>query len=379
MANSKSPKKSNWIITAILFVAIALIGILAYAMLTTSGILTTPGSTQSTVFISIDRPAQGDNLDLTWSVNISGQAGGLLESELVVQAQDAAGNILAQEITTINSPESNPGGSGSWSVNLSINAPNGSQGQIVAFFPSPIDGSKLAEARVMVGYGESPFKRDLVSVEDHLWKLVTLNERPPIDNTLLTIEFESFQAAGFGGCNNFRSSYERSGTALNFGFVTSTAKECELPIGAIAQESAYFNAIEQISRFEIENTQFSLIDNSGVERLVYDAVVMGTIHGPEDVQFPEDGVVYIHLIDSTLTATEPMVIAVQEIREVPQFPATFSLVYNPKQIIDDHAYVIEVNIEDGLGNLLFINPDVVRVITAGNPSLVNINIGSPPQ
>ena len=152
MANSKSPKKSNWIITAILLVAIALMGILAYAMLTTSGILTTPASTQSAVIISIDRPAQGDNLDLTWSVNVSGQAGGLFEGGLVVQAQDAAGNILAQETTTIKSPETNPGDSGPWSVNLSINAPNGSQGQIVAFFPSPIDGSKLAEARVMVGF-----------------------------------------------------------------------------------------------------------------------------------------------------------------------------------------------------------------------------------
>ena len=379
MENSKSPKISNWIITAILFVAIALTGILAYAMLTTSGILTTPGSTQSAVFISIDRPAQGDNLDLTWSVNVSGQAGGLFEGVLVVQAQDAAGNILAKETTTIKTPESSPGGSGPWSVNLSINAPNGSQGQIVAFFPSPIEGSKLAEARVMVGYGESPFKRDLVSVEDHLWKLVTLNERPPIDNTLLTLEFEIFQAAGFGGCNNFRSSYERSGPALNFGFVTSTAKECELPIGVMAQESAYFNAIEQISRFQVENTQFSLIDNAGVERLVYDAVVMGTIHGSDNVQIPEDAVVLIQLIDSSLNEPESKVIAVQEIREEPQFPATFSLVYNPKQIIDDHTYVIEVKIEDGSGNLLFINPGEYQVITAENPSLVNVVIGSPPQ
>ena len=379
MTNSKSPKNSFWIIAAILLVAIALMGILAYAMLTTSGILTTPASTQSAVFISIDRPVQGDNLDLTWSVNISGQAGGLFEGFLVVQAQDAAGNILAQETTTINSPESSPGGSGSWSVNLSIKAPNGSQGQIVAFFPSPIDGSKLAEARVMVGYGESPFKRDLVSVDDHLWKLETLNERHPIENTILTLQFEIFQAAGFGGCNNFRSGYERSVTALNFGFVTSTAKDCELPIGVMAQESAYFNAIEQISRFQVENTQFSLIDNAGVERLVYDAVVMGTIHGPENVLLPEDAVVLIQLIDDSLTKPESEVIAVQEIREVPQYPATFSLVYNPKQIIDDHTYVIEVKIEDGLGNLLFINPDVNQVITAGNPSLVNVYIGSPPQ
>ena len=379
MTNSISPKNSFWIIAASLFVAIALIGILAYAMLTTSGNLTKPVSTQSTVFISIDRPAQGDNLDLTWTVNVSGRAGGSFDGGLVVQAQNAAGNILAQETTTINTPEVSPGGSGLWTVNLSINAPEGSQGQIVAFFPSPIEGSKLTEARVMVGYGESPFKRDLVSVEDHLWKLVTLNERPPIDNTLLTLEFEIFQAAGFGGCNNFRSSYERSGPALNFGFVTSTAKECELPIGVIAQESAYFNAIEQISRFQVENTQFSLIDNAGVERLVYEAVVMGTIHGSENVQLPEDAVAIIQLIDNSLTEPESKVIAVQEIREEPQFPATFSLVYNPKQIIDDHKYFIEVKIEDGLGNLLFINPDVNQVITAGNSSLVNVDIGSPHQ
>ena len=161
--------------------------------------------------------------------------------------------------------------------------------------------------------------------------------------------------------------------------MTSTAKECELPIGVIAQESAYFNAIEQISRFQVENTRFSLIDNAGVERLVYEAVVMGTIHGSENVQLPEDAVAIIQLIDNSLTEPESKVIAVQEIREEPQFPATFSLVYNPKQIIDDHTYVIEVKIEDGLGNLLFINPDVNQVITAGNSSLVNVDIGSPPQ
>jgi uncharacterized lipoprotein YbaY/heat shock protein HslJ len=376
MGKSGAPQKNFWLTTATILVVLALVSILAYAMLTTSGILSTPGATRPTTFITITKPVQGDNLDLTWTINVSGQAGGLFEGGLVVQALDAVGNILAQEPTAINSPDAGTGGSGPWSVDLYINAPTGSQGQIVAFSTSPLDGSWVAEDRIEVGYGESPIKRELVKVEDHLWRLFTLNERPPIGDTLITLQFENFQAAGFGGCNNFRTSFERRGSSLNFGFVTSTAKECELPIGVMAQESAYFSALEQITAFHIGGQQLSMVDNLGIDRLVYDAVVMGNIIGAVDAEMPEGALVFVQLIDISFADTEAEFITEQVITGVTQFPVPFSLNYNPKQIIDDHIYAMDVHIEDSASNLLFSNPTVYYVITNGNPFLTNVEVES---
>ena len=374
MSNSEAPQNINWEITAIILVALILVGILTYAMLITSGTITTPGSSQPTVFITINEPVQGDNLDLTWTINVNGQAGGLFESTLVVQALDAVGNILAQEVTTVNPAGAGPDGTGSWSVDLGINAPFGSQGQIVAFSPSPEGDSRVAEDRIDVGYGENLFKHDLVTVEDHLWNLVTLNERPPLEDTNLTLQFDRFQAGGSGGCNNFQSSFERRGSSLNFGFVTSTAKECELPVGVMTQESAYFSALEQITNYHIGDTQLTLVDNSGVERLEYDAVVMGTVLGPADIQLPEDALIIVQLIDSSFADPESNLISELQIIGTAQFPVSFSLIYNPKRIIDNHVYVVEVYVEDSLGTTLLANSTANHVITAGNASMINIPV-----
>ena len=376
MEKPAAPQRNRWGIIAIIVVAIALVGILAYAMLSTAGFISSPEPTKPAIFITISEPAQATRLDLTWAVSVRGEAGGLFEGNVVVQALDAAGNILAQEPTTIVAPDAGSGGTGPWSVDLNIKAPTGSQGQIVAFSTSPEDGSWIAEDRIEVGYGESPIKRELVKVEDHLWRLSALNERPPIENTILTLQFESFQSAGFGGCNNYKTSFERSGATLNFGFVTSTAKECELPVGIMAQEAAYFNALEQIIAYQIAEHQLELADNSVASRLIYDAVVMGNITTPGDVELPEDARIIIRLNDISLVNSEAVLIAEQIISTVTNFPITFSVIYNPKQIIDHHTYAIEVRIEDSSGDLLFINPSDYHVITAGYPSLVEVAVES---
>jgi uncharacterized lipoprotein YbaY len=50
------------------------------------------------------------------------------------------------------------------------------------------------------------------------------------------------------------------------------------------------------------------------------------------------------------------------------------LIYNPKQIIEDHIYAIEVRIEDSSGELFLISPTAYHVITAGNPSIVEVAV-----
>lgn len=368
----ETSEKKGWMIAAFVVVALILVGIIAYAMLSTAGFFAEPEPTFPAVFITITEPTQGARLDITWQVEVKGQGGGLFEGNLVVQALDAAGNILDQEPTTIQSPEAGMGGAGPWSVNLSIDTEPGTQGQIVAFSTSPVDGSSIAGDSVDVGYGESLATDELVKVEDHLWTLSSLNGNPPIENTLITLQFENFQASGFAGCNRYNTSYERRGSDINFGLVTSTAKECELPERIMAQEAAYFNALEQVVAYRIENKQLNMVDGLGNLLLIFSAVVMGNVVSPSEIELPEDTVMYIRLSDLTLADAEAKLIAEQVITDAIKFPIPFTVTYNPREIIENHNYAIGVRIEDSSGNLLFINPTAYHVITRGNPSQVDL-------
>ena len=261
-------------------------------------------------------------------------------------------------------------------MDLRISTEAGTQGQIVASSTSAKDGSIVAEDRVDVGYGESPVDVELVRLEDHLWMLVLLNEAQLIQITFINLQFENFQASGSSGCNLYNTSYERSRRELNFGLVTSTARECELPEGVMTQETTYFNALEDITAFQIEDQQLNLFNNSGKPLLIYDAVVMGNILGPNETELPEDAVVYVHLSDISLADGESKPIAEQVITGVTQFPIPFIISYNPKEIIQNHTYAMEVRIEDSSGNLLFINPTAYHVITTGNPPQVDVVVES---
>lgn len=373
-ANSNSPKKNGWLIVAFVLVSLLLLGILAYAMLSASGLIAAPEQTQPAVYIKITDPAQGSLLDTTWAVTVKGEAGGLFEGNVVVQALDATGNVLAQQPTTIDAPDAGTGGAGPWSVDLRIEAEPGTQGQIEAFSTSAKDGSVVAEDSVDVGYGESPVKEELVKLEDHLWRLVSLKGDPLIENTLITLQFENFQASGSSGCNLYNTSYERSRTELNFGLVTSTAMECELPEGIMVQEQAYFTALEKVVAYRIENQGLNLFDGSGNLLLIYDTVVMGNIGSLSETELPEDAVVYVRLSDVSLADAEAEAIAEQVITGVSQFPIPFIVRYNPKEIVENHTYAIGVRIEDSSSNLLFINPTAYHVISAGNPSQVDVTV-----
>jgi len=368
---SDTPKKNGWLIAAFVLVTIILVGILTYAMLSTAGIFPAPEPTQPAVFITITEPAQGTMLDTTWAVNVKGEAGGLFEGNVVVQALSASGEVLAQQPTTIVAPD---GGVGPWSVDLRIAAEPGTQGKIVAFSTSPVDGSTVAEDRVDVGYGESPGKDELVKLEDHLWMLVSLNEDPLVENTHITLQFENFQASGSAGCNRYNTSYERRRTELNFGLVTSTAMECELPEGIMKQESAYFTALEHTVAYQIENQQLNFYDSSGNLLLVYNAIVMGNVFDRGGTEIPEGAVVYVRLSDISLADAEAQLIAEQVITDATEFPIPFIVKYNPKQIVENHTYAIDVPIEDDAGTLLFINPTAYHVITSEYPSQVDVTV-----
>jgi len=75
--------------------------------------------------VTILSPQSGAILPSAFTVNGTGQ--GLLEGNVIVRALDRFGNVLAQSITTAQGPAVSTGGSGTWSVQLTVNAPQAPQ------------------------------------------------------------------------------------------------------------------------------------------------------------------------------------------------------------------------------------------------------------
>ena len=85
-------------------------------------------------YVLIDQPAAGAVLDIANPVTVSGTGGALFEGNVVVQARDAAGKVLAEQPTIIQSPDAGTGGEGPWEVQLSIQAQPGSPRSNCCFF-----------------------------------------------------------------------------------------------------------------------------------------------------------------------------------------------------------------------------------------------------
>ncbi len=106
--------------------------------------------------ISIQQPTNGAVLDITQPVQISGEGQGLPEANVVVQAVDANGNVLAQDAAVLQGNDVGTGGKGSWSLSLDLSSVKpATPGQIVAFGTDVKSGNRLAQTAISVTFGEA--------------------------------------------------------------------------------------------------------------------------------------------------------------------------------------------------------------------------------
>ena len=117
-------------------------------------------------FITITEPPSGALLEIVNPITVKGTGASLPEDSLVVQALDASGNVLAQQPTTIQSPDASTGGSGLWSVQLQVATQPGTMGSIRAFSKSPQDDSLIAEARIQVTFGKTPDIQPYITISE---------------------------------------------------------------------------------------------------------------------------------------------------------------------------------------------------------------------
>lgn len=99
------------------------------------------------VFLTITTPESGDQLDSTAPIAISGTGSGLPEGNVVVQARDQQGSVLAQDSTVIQGGEAGIDGPGPWSLSLVVPVEADTSGTIVAYSETAA-GETAAETSV---------------------------------------------------------------------------------------------------------------------------------------------------------------------------------------------------------------------------------------
>lgn len=117
-----------------------------------AGVFATADPDKDDKHIIVESPGNRCVITNPSSFTVEGSAQGAFENNVVVQAQDANGNVLAEGITTYSS--STADGPGSWSVTMSVNVAGGTEGRLVAFSPDPAGGSSLSSQTYTVFYGK---------------------------------------------------------------------------------------------------------------------------------------------------------------------------------------------------------------------------------
>jgi len=103
------------------------------------------------------------------------------------------------------------------------------------------------------------------------------------------------------------------------------------------------------------------------------ANLTGTITYRERIALPETARVELQLVDATDENAPSPLVAERLIDEPGQVPIAFSLSYDPASIRANHTYALRVRIRVD-PDIWFASPFDVRVLTAGNPTQVELQL-----
>jgi hypothetical protein len=120
----------------------------------TPGPTSTPSPTPMPSTLTIAEPSNGSTVPVGQAFPVSGRGSNLFENNVVVRAYDQNGTILAEQATILNTDSL--GGSGTWSVTLTVQVEAGTPGHITAFSPSPVEGQHPTASSIAVIYGQRP-------------------------------------------------------------------------------------------------------------------------------------------------------------------------------------------------------------------------------
>jgi heat shock protein HslJ len=124
----------------------------------------------------------------------------------------------------------------------------------------------LMIAAVVPAFGQAA--GDLMGTQ---WQLMSIAGDPLPDDITISLEFsEENRAGGTGGCNNYGASYAVDGESLSFSGAISTMMACAE--GIMAQEAAYFAALETAVSYTLNGDELTITTADG-EQLVFNRAI----------------------------------------------------------------------------------------------------------
>lgn len=217
------------------------------------------------------------------------------------------------------------------------------------------------------------------------WELVSIDgveiDRGLVNPIILEFGLRN-QVRGYTGCNLVSGifAFEDGTITIQSLSLVIPQQNCDSPYTP-SQEMSYLHTLQTNSMYVDEEGNLRIIDNDGhvwvfgfsIFRSV--PVVIATVeYFDTNYRLPHDAVITLSLEDLTDTNGSLVVISRQSIyADGMQFPLIFELPYVFEQVIEDHEYMVRVEISVN-GELLFSTDEGYKVLTGSNPNTVHIEM-----
>jgi heat shock protein HslJ len=127
----------------------------------------------------------------------------------------------------------------------------------------------VAMALAACGFGVASGQESIGTLDGE-WALLALNGASLLSDTTINAAFVDGQVTGFSGCNSYFGAYMEGRSTIRFEGIGMTAMACLEPQGAMDQEQAYVQALQQVVKYSLVDAQLELLDAFGVALLVYE-------------------------------------------------------------------------------------------------------------
>jgi len=262
-------------------------------------------------------PADGQTLPINRAFTVAGKARGVYEGNIVVEAKDLRGNVLARTTTTM--PTDKPGEESVWQAQLSVNAKPGTRALIVAYSPSPADENETmkpeenkdqnaedadANTQDQQTAKIQPMSYSTIVVFDPNAKAVAV--RSPLENTSwlltaykapngtetvnvskntpVTASFVQGKVSGTSACNNYQANYQVQNDSIRIGQIASTRKSCEDNVNKL--EKDYQVNLQSAAYYQVQPTALVLYNSQRVPLLQFTRVI--NRNQQQDTNAPQD-------------------------------------------------------------------------------------------
>jgi heat shock protein HslJ len=116
---------------------------------------------------------------------------------------------------------------------------------------------------VLVFTRKVEYQMNPADLEGTKWKLVTMNGFSPIEDTTITITFDSGIFGGSAGCRDYTGTYETGEEDINFLTIEMIDTDCNYAEDLMTQEGEYTSMFSWVSGFRIGDNHLEIFTERG--------------------------------------------------------------------------------------------------------------------